>query len=222
LGQRGIYFGDEWGLPWNILPGEPCHLPFCQLLNPVCLLALPISNGDNEVRYPGVVIDDVSFRLITCWERDRIPVGVQSSFKVRYLISEGEGSQHVLFLPPVNGGGEALGNVEDGGRVVLVELHHSFSRARGDGSCRSCKGLYSGQRANGCLDQSINSNGRHFLGSIGVMIGAGIVFAEPSMDKSVVGRLIVDPQEEELLGLKVGLELKSDDLEGSSAGGKGF
>jgi hypothetical protein len=179
---------------------------------------LPISNGDNEVQYPGVIIDDISFGSIACQEGDRIPVGVQLSFEVGYLVSKGEGGQHVLFLPPANGGGEALGNVEDGGRVVLVELHHSFGRARGDGSCRGRGGLYGGRRANRHLDQSINGDGGHFLGSVGVMVGAGIVFAEPSVDESVVGRLIVDPQEEELSRLKVGLELKGDDLEGSSAG----
>jgi hypothetical protein len=41
----------------------------------------------------------------------------------------------------------------------LVELHHSFSRAGGDGSCRSCRGPYGGRRANGCLDQSIDGDG---------------------------------------------------------------
>jgi hypothetical protein len=32
-----------------------------------------------------------------------------------------------LLLPFSYGGSEALGNVEDGGRVVLVELHHRLS-----------------------------------------------------------------------------------------------
>jgi hypothetical protein len=40
------------------------------------------------------------------------------------------------------------------------------------------------------------------------MIGARVVFAEPGVDQGVVGRLVVDPQEEELSGLQVGLELK--------------
>jgi hypothetical protein len=30
------------------------------------------------------------------------------------------------------------------------------------------------------------------------MVRAGIVFAEPGVDQGVVGRLVVDPQEEEL------------------------
>jgi hypothetical protein len=54
------------------------------------------------------------------------------------------------------------------------------------------------------------------------MVGAGIVFAELSVNESMIGRLIVDPQEEELLRLEVGLELEGDDLEGSGASGKGF
>jgi hypothetical protein len=33
------------------------------------------------------------------------------------------------------------------------------------------------------------------------MVRAGVVFAEPSMDEGVVGGLIVDPEEEELLQL---------------------
>jgi hypothetical protein len=33
------------------------------------------------------------------------------------------------------------------------------------------------------------------------MIGAGIVFAKPSVDKGVVRGLVVDPKEKELAGL---------------------
>jgi hypothetical protein len=50
-----------------------------------------------------------------------------------------------LLFPLSNGGGEALGNVEDGDRVVLVELHHSFGRAGGDGSRRSRGGPNGGR-----------------------------------------------------------------------------
>jgi hypothetical protein len=64
-----------------------------------------------------------------------------------------------LLLPFSYGGGEALGNVEDGGRVVLVELHHRLSRAGGDGSCRSRGGLNRGRRAKGRFDQSVNGDG---------------------------------------------------------------
>jgi hypothetical protein len=52
-----------------------------------------------------------------------------------------------------------------------------------------------------------------------MVIGAGIVFAELSVDQSMVRRLIVDPQEEELSGLQVGLELESGDFERGSFGG---
>jgi hypothetical protein len=34
-----------------------------------------------------------------------------------------------------------------------------------------------------------------------VMVGARVVFAEPSVDQGVVRGLVVDPQEEELSGL---------------------
>jgi hypothetical protein len=34
-----------------------------------------------------------------------------------------------------------------------------------------------------------------------MVVGTGIVFAEPGMDQGVVGRLVVDPQKEELSGL---------------------
>jgi hypothetical protein len=46
-----------------------------------------------------------------------------------------------------------------------------------------------------------------------MVIGAGIVFTEPSMDQGMVRRLVVDPQEKELLGLQVGLELESGEFE---------
>jgi hypothetical protein len=46
-----------------------------------------------------------------------------------------------------------------------------------------------------------------------MMVGAGIVFAEPGMNQSVVGRLVVDPQKEELSGLQVGLKLESGNFE---------
>jgi hypothetical protein len=55
-----------------------------------------------------------------------------------------------------------------------------------------------------------------------VVIGAGVVFAESSVDESMVRRLIIDPQKEELSRLEVRLELKGDDFEGSSAGREGF
>jgi hypothetical protein len=59
----------------------------------------------------------------------------------------------------LDGGGEALGNVEDSDRVVLVELHHRFGRVGGDGSCRSCGGPNGGRRAKGCFNHSVNGDG---------------------------------------------------------------
>jgi hypothetical protein len=47
-----------------------------------------------------------------------------------------------------------------------------------------------------------------------MMIGTGVVFAEPSVDQGVIGRLVVDPQEEELSRLQVGLKLEGSDFEG--------
>jgi hypothetical protein len=46
-----------------------------------------------------------------------------------------------------------------------------------------------------------------------MMVGAGVVFAEPSVDQGVVGRLVVDPQEKELSGLQVRLEFEHNELE---------
>jgi hypothetical protein len=51
-----------------------------------------------------------------------------------------------------------------------------------------------------------------------VVIGAGVVFAEPSMDQGVVGQLVVDPQEEELPRLEIGLEFESGDPERNGVG----
>jgi hypothetical protein len=55
-----------------------------------------------------------------------------------------------------------------------------------------------------------------------VVIGTGIVFAKPSVDESMVGGLVVDPQKEELLWLKVGLKLEGDRFEGDSVRREGF
>jgi hypothetical protein len=54
------------------------------------------------------------------------------------------------------------------------------------------------------------------------VIRAGVVFAEPGVDKGMVRGLVVDPQEEELLWLEVGLKLEGDDLEQDSAGREGL
>jgi hypothetical protein len=40
-----------------------------------------------------------------------------------------------------------------------------------------------------------------------MVIRAGVVLTEPSVDQGVIGRLVVDPQEEELLRLQVGLDV---------------
>jgi hypothetical protein len=134
------------------------------------ILSFPI--GDNKVRYPSVIIDDVAFGAIAGGERNCVLVSIQSSFEIGYFIGKAKVTQGVLFFPSLDGGGKALGNVENSGQVVLVELHHMFSRARGDGSHRRCGGPYGGQRAKGCFDQRIDSDDRHSLGSIGVMVGA--------------------------------------------------
>jgi hypothetical protein len=54
------------------------------------------------------------------------------------------------------------------------------------------------------------------------MVRAGVVFAEPSVDESVVEGLVVDPQEKELPRLEVGLELEGDGFEGDSVKREGF
>jgi hypothetical protein len=51
-----------------------------------------------------------------------------------------------------------------------------------------------------------------------MVIGTGIVLAEPSVDEGMVRRLVVDPQKEELPGLEVELELEDGNFEGSSVG----
>jgi hypothetical protein len=135
-GWRSIHFCNKWGLPWNILPGEPCHLPLGQLLDPVRLLMFSISCQDDEVWCPSFVIGHVPFGAIAGWEGDCVSVVVQLLLEVRYFVAEGFSSQGVLLIPLSYGGGEALGNVEDGDWVVLVELHHRFGRAGGDGSRR--------------------------------------------------------------------------------------
>jgi hypothetical protein len=55
-----------------------------------------------------------------------------------------------------------------------------------------------------------------------VVIGAGIVFAEPGMYEGVVRRLVVDLEEEELSRLEVGLELEGDNFERDGVEREGF
>jgi hypothetical protein len=54
------------------------------------------------------------------------------------------------------------------------------------------------------------------------MVGARVVFTEPSVDGGVVGRLVIDPQKEELSRLQVGLKLEGDGFEGDSVNGEGL
>jgi hypothetical protein len=55
-----------------------------------------------------------------------------------------------------------------------------------------------------------------------VMVRAGVVFTEPSVNESMVEGLVVDPQKKELSRLEVGFELKGDRFEGDHAGGERF
>jgi hypothetical protein len=55
-----------------------------------------------------------------------------------------------------------------------------------------------------------------------VVIGAGVVFAEPGMDQGMVGRLVVDPQEDELLRLETGLKFEGGELKGNCVGREWF
>jgi hypothetical protein len=183
---------------------------------------IPVSSWYDKVWYPGVIVEDISFRPVARWEGDRVSVIVQSFLEIGYFVHEGKGGQSALLLVLSNHGGEALGNVEDGDRAVLVELHHSFGRGGEDGLHWSHGGPYGGQRANGHFDHSIDGDVGHPLGSVGVVVRAGVVFAEPSVDECVVRGLVVDPQEKELLQLKVRLEFKGDDFEGDSVGGEGL
>jgi hypothetical protein len=48
------------------------------------------------------------------------------------------------------------------------------------------------------------------------MVRARVVLAKVGVRKGVVWRLVVDPQEEELAGLQMGLEFERDDFEGTS------
>jgi hypothetical protein len=52
-----------------------------------------------------------------------------------------------------------------------------------------------------------------------MMVGARVVFAKVGVDQGMVQRLIIDPQEEELSQLQVGLELKGGESERSGFGG---
>jgi hypothetical protein len=119
-------------------------LPFCQLLDPISLLEFPLTTGNDEVRYPGVVIKDESFRAITGGKGNCFSVGVQASLEVLHLISDGEVIKGVLLLPLLNGGSEALGNVEYSDWAILVKFHHIVSSVEGDGSQRSRGRPYGG------------------------------------------------------------------------------
>jgi hypothetical protein len=45
-----------------------------------------------------------------------------------------------------------------------------------------------------------------------VVIGARVVFTEPGVNEGVIRQLVIDPKEEELSRLEVGLEFKGDDF----------
>jgi hypothetical protein len=47
-----------------------------------------------------------------------------------------------------------------------------------------------------------------------MMVGAGVVFTEVCVHEGVVRGLVVDPQEEELSGLQIRLELECNSPEG--------
>jgi hypothetical protein len=134
FGWGSVYLSNEWGLPWSVLLGEPCHLPFCQLLDPIRLLEFSLTIGDDKVWYPGIVIENESVRAVAGGERDCLMVGVQSPLEVVYLIGETKVAKGVLLLTLSNGGDEPLGNVEDSDWAVLVEFHHVFGSVEGDGS----------------------------------------------------------------------------------------
>jgi hypothetical protein len=141
---RGIDLYDKRGLSQNVFLRESSHLSFGQLLDPVCLLVLSVSDWDDKAWYPGVVINDVPLGSVAGRKGNCILVVVQPFFQVGYFVGEGEGGLGILLFSLSNGGGKALGNVEDSNGVVLVELHHSFGRGGGDGSRWSRGGPYGG------------------------------------------------------------------------------
>jgi hypothetical protein len=128
----------------------------------------------------------------------------------------------VSLLSLSDSGSKSFGDIIDGDRVVLVEVHHVFSSTRGDGLWRSRGGPYGGRRANGYLDHSVDGNVRHSLDSVRVVIGARIVLAEVGVDESVVRWLIIDPEEKELSRLKVELKFKGNLSKGDSISGEGL
>jgi hypothetical protein len=86
-------------------------------------LEIPFTTGDNEVRHPGVVVEDKSLRAVAAGKGDHLSVGVQLSFEVLHLVGKGKVAKGILLLLLLNGDGEALGNVKDSGWVVTVELY---------------------------------------------------------------------------------------------------
>jgi hypothetical protein len=54
------------------------------------------------------------------------------------------------------------------------------------------------------------------------VVRARVVLTEIGVHKGMVWRLVIDPQEEELAGLQMGLELEGDDLKGDSFWGEWF
>jgi hypothetical protein len=139
-----IDFHDKWGLRQSVLLREPLHLPFCQLLDPIGHLEVPIATGHDKVGDPRVVIKDVPFWAITGQERDHLSIHIQPFLQFLYLISNGEMVEGVSLLSLSDSGSKSFGNVIDGHGVVLVEVHHVFSGIGGDGSWRSRGGPYGG------------------------------------------------------------------------------
>jgi hypothetical protein len=139
-----IYFSNKGGFPWSVLPGKPCHLPFCHLLDPVGQLEVLIPHWDDEVRDLFRAVELVSLGSVTGGKRDLASVNIQPSFKVLYLVDHELPVGSVSFLALSDSNNKSLSNIVEGDPVMLVKGHQVFSRPWGKGMWRSCGGLYGG------------------------------------------------------------------------------
>jgi hypothetical protein len=119
-----VYFSDERGLPWSVLLGEPCHLPFHQLLDPVCQLEVLVAAGHNEVGDLCLVVELVPLRLVTNREGNMVSIDIQALLQVLYFVNNELSVSSVPLFLLLDGGNESI---MEGDPIVLMEGHQVFS-----------------------------------------------------------------------------------------------
>ena len=177
-----------------MVTGESHHLSVSHLFNPPCWLCQPVFPRDVKLRGSSIPVEAVPFRALL---RRGL---VLSLIKLRLeVLDELPGFGLFLELLPFSLPdcfNKALSHSAEYIGVVQVGLYKDGGRSRGHGGDRRLVG----DRGAG--------EGRHALGAVGVVPGAGVVFAEVRMDEGVGFGEFVGEEEIELPKSLLGNELE--------------